>query len=93
MKPYEMEVKPVIRRFFVDYENAEEMAHLLFSTLKTKQPVFVFKTMFGIFETKQAQYSVRLLSEGVRPDSIAIVYSIGWDKILKDYDITLKKAS
>lgn len=64
-----------MRRFYADLDNAIEAAHELFTKLEEKQPVYVFKTIYGTFKHK-VEYSIRLMSEGVRPDSLAIVKTI-----------------
>ena len=67
--------KKFVGRFYAELDNAKEAAHLLFSKLGIKQAVYVFTVTYGEI-TKHVEYSVRLLSEGVRPDSSAIIYTV-----------------
>jgi hypothetical protein len=69
-----MEPSAPVKRFFTSKEKAIEAAGLLYTQLKIKETVFVFCIMYGIFEAKKAEYSLRLYSEGIRTDSQAIIY-------------------
>ena len=69
-----VEASTPVRRFYSDKKKAIEGAQLLYTKLQNKEAVFIFCIMYGIFENKKAEYSVRLYSEGVRTDSKAIIY-------------------
>ncbi len=73
---HEAPKKLLIRRFYNEFDNADEAAHLLFSKLEVKQTVYVLKSTYGHFPNKQEQFRVQLMTEGVRPDSMAIVSTI-----------------
>ncbi|OQY03225.1 MAG: hypothetical protein B6I20_05460 [Bacteroidetes bacterium 4572_117] len=64
-----------VRRFYSTLDNAKNAAHELFSKLGVKQAVYVFKSGYGHMQHR-CEYSLRLLSEGVRPDSMAIIYTV-----------------
>ena len=84
MKKYEEKV--FVRRFWTDLAKAKEAAHLLFRTLDKKEPVYIFRSKFGIYETKQEQFALRLESEGIRKDSMAIVYQTDLNHVLTEFN-------
>jgi hypothetical protein len=73
--------KPFVRRFWSDFKKAKEAAKLLFTLLKTKESVFIVSTKFGLYGTLRKEFSIRLKSEGLRIDSIAIKHCINYDNI------------
>jgi hypothetical protein len=89
MKRKATEEKVFVRRFWTDFAKAKEAAHLLFRTLDIKETVYIFLSRFGIFETKQEQFSLRLESEGIRTDSDAIVYNTDLTHVLSEFNARL----
>lgn len=73
-----------VKRFFSDKAKAIVSAQLLYTQLKTKEAIFIICIMYGIFEQKQAEYSIRLYSEGLRTDSTSIVYRYEPSKEIKE---------
>lgn len=91
MKWYEIPEKVVVKRFWSDFEKAKSMAHILFRTSNVKEPVFITKSVYGIFFSKQTEYRIITLSEGIRPDSIAIAYTIDYDNQVKELRQNIKR--
>jgi hypothetical protein len=74
--------KPIIRRFWADFKKAKQAAQELYNRLEIKETVYIFKTIYGIFENKGIEYSLRLGSEGAQNDSITIIARINEFKLL-----------
>jgi hypothetical protein len=73
--------KPFIRRFWSDPDKAFEAAKTLWKSGNHDEDVLIIKTTYGLFGTLRNEYSLRLESEGQRPDSTAIVCRINYDDI------------
>jgi hypothetical protein len=74
-----------IGRFFSDFKKALEMAKILYTKLPIKEAVLIVRSTYGNYGTIREEFSLRLQSEGQKPDSIAIVARVN--------DISIRKAS
>jgi len=74
---------PFIRRFWSDLDKAKEAAKKLYLIGDDYEDVLILTTSYGLFGTIRNEYSLRLESEGQRPDSGAIVARINYDDIKK----------
>jgi hypothetical protein len=72
---------PFVRRFWSDLDKAKEAAKSLWKIGDHNEDVLIIEILYGLFGTKKSEYSLRLESEGQRPNSSAIVARINYDDI------------